>query len=278
MGAGRYNCGTVSVRPFNLFFIAFIVLFILAIEHGLYFNYRGGGVARHTFTRSDPTVTGDFWNKPPIFDFDFFDFNLPWRFGVSAAQLKRSSWFQSLMGITSKMDPNEPVLIVCSDITFRELLLNWLVSALVKQKQPPRNILVVTNGPKVCSFLRLHEVKVECLMVPISNILNYNSLKKVDSSHFNQLLVIRLALMRILNYMGYHVMNIDTDAIMLKNPIPILEQYRDSDIIGTYGGEFPQRLFKKWGLVLCMGAIVIRSTPATGNNCMPPQRVVVTNN
>ena len=186
---------------------------------------------------------------------------------MSAAQLKKSSWLQSLMGITSRMDPNEPVFLVCSDITFRRLLLNWLVSALVKQKQPPRNILVVTNGPKECSFLQLHEVKVECLMVPISDLLSYDKLKKIDSSHFNQLLVIRLALMRILNHMGYQVMNMDTDAIMLKNPIPILEQYRDSDIIGTYGGGFPAHLFHKWGFVLCMGAILIRSTPATGNNC-----------
>ena len=177
--------------------------------------------------------------------------------------------------ITSRMDPNEPVLIVCSDITFRELLLNWLVSALVKQKQPPKNILVVTNGPKVCSFLQLHEVKVECLMVPINYLLSHDKSKKIDSSQFNQLLVIRLSLMRVLNYMGYHVMNIDTDAIMLKNPIPILEQYGDSDIIGTYGGEFPQRLFRKWGFVLCMGAILIRSTPATGKDCMSLQIAVI---
>ena len=191
-------------------------------------------------------------------NFDY-NFSLPWKYAVNASSLRNSSWFQHLIQLVSRLDPNEPVFTVCSDITFENLLLNWLVSALVRQKQPPKNILVVTNSLNVCSFLE-PKMKVECLMMS-ANDLVYDNLK---IKKFNQLLVIRLTLMRILNHMGYQVMNMDADAIMLKNPIPILEQYGDSDIVGTFGGSLPKRLYKKWGLVMCMGAILIRSTPATG--------------
>jgi hypothetical protein len=192
------------------------------------------------------------------------NFSVPLKNGYTADHFKSSEWFQLLLKHTRSFDPSEPVIMVCADTTYINGLLKWLISALVLQNQPPKNVLVVTNRNKVCLYLVSHRVPVKCLKLSADAILTGGGMKQVKGHQFNQLLVIRLSVMRTLNHLGYDVLNMDIDAIMLKNLVPILEQNRDSDIIGTFGGRLPERLFKKWGLVVCMGTVLIRSTSATG--------------
>ena len=193
-----------------------------------------------------------------------WNFSVPWANAYNASYMKSSSWFQLLLSYTRTFDPSEPVITVCADTSFIDGLLNWLISALVLQKHPPKNILIVTNQAKVCSFLSAHKVPVGCLKLFSKSVLNGAGMKQVKGHKFSQLLVIRMSVMRILNHFGYDVLNMDTDAIMLKNIIPVFELNRDSDVVGTFGGHLPKQIFYKWGLVLCMGTILIRSTPATG--------------
>ena len=71
--------------------------------------------------------------------------------------------------------------------------------------------------------------------------------------------------MRLVNYWGFDVANYDTDAIVLRNPEPLYyEQYRDSDFIGSYG-HFPPDIKQEWGIAVCTGAVMIRSSICTGN-------------
>lgn len=191
-------------------------------------------------------------------------FVLPWSDGYSAEHLESSEWFQQLLDHTHNFDRREPVITVCADKTYMEGLFNWLISALVLQGKPPRNILVVTNRQKVCALLQTRVIPVKCLKVGASSLLNATGMGQVKGHQFSQLLVVRLSVMRILNRLGYDVLNLDSDAIMLKNPIPALEWNGDSDVVGTFGGHLPARLYRRWGLVVCMGAVMIRSVPATG--------------
>ncbi len=71
--------------------------------------------------------------------------------------------------------------------------------------------------------------------------------------------------MRLLNYWGYDVANFDSDAILLKNPLPLFysEEYASSDVIGTFGGSLSGALHNKWGVVVCMVVIFLRSTKQT---------------
>ena len=187
------------------------------------------------------------------------NFNLPWLGGLSADHY---DWIQFLINFTAvTLDPTEPIFIVCVDDNFKEALLNWLIISLssASQNQPPKNILVVTNTPEICSLLEEHEVKVSCLLMSVYDI-SIN--KKI--SIFRRLLVIRLSVMRVLNHMGYDVVNMDSDAIMLRNLVPVLKQHGNSDVVGTFGGKRPLQLFQKWGVVVCMGAILIRSSSRTG--------------
>ena len=193
-----------------------------------------------------------------------WNYNLPWRNGASIDQYEDSGWFNSLLRYSKTVDRSEPIIMVCSDKTFIEGLLNWLIWTFVLQDTPPRNVMVVTNTVEVCSLLEGHWIPVYCLKLSVDSILNKRGVDYIKRNQFRHLLVIRMSVMRILNHLGHHVMNLDLDAIMLKNPIPVLEQNGDSDVVGTYGGRLPERLFRKWGAVACMGTVLIRSTPATG--------------
>ena len=193
-----------------------------------------------------------------------WNFSLPWANAYNASFTKSSKWFRLLLYYTQTFDPSEPVITVCADTSFIDGLINWLISALVLQKHPPKNILIVTNEAKVCWFLSVHKVPVRCLKLFSESVLSEEGMKQVKKRKLTRLLVIRMSVMRILNHLGYDVLNMDADAIMLKNIIPVLELNRDSDIVGTIGGGLPKSLFHKWGVVVCMGAILIRSTPATG--------------
>ena len=71
--------------------------------------------------------------------------------------------------------------------------------------------------------------------------------------------------MRFINHWGFDAANYDTDAIVLRNPEPLYyEQYRDSDFIGSYG-HFPPDIKQEWGIAVCTGAVMIRSSICTGN-------------
>ena len=199
-----------------------------------------------------------------------FNFRLPWSDSMEKAyRYQNTHWIQFLTKFTKKVNPSEPILIACADIKFKEALLNWLISVLVLQKEPPKNILIVTSRASICSLLERHDLSIDCLTLSANDIIfkwkhKLRNGRPVKASAFQELLVIRLSVMRVLNHMGYDVINMDSDAIMLKNPIPVLESYKDSDVVGTFGGSLPHGLFRRWGVVVCMGAILIRSTPKTG--------------
>ncbi len=213
--------------------------------------------------KSTVNISTPEWIRSKLRDSDF-NFSLPWAGGYSTRSFRDSQWFLSLLSFASRSDPSEPIITLYVDTTFREALLNWLIAVLVRQPQPPKNILVLTDKASLCSFVRHHKLPVACLQLSVYALLNQESIKKIKAHKFNQLLVIRMSVIRILNHFGYDVLNLDSDAILLRNVVPILERNGDSDVVGTFGGGLPKNLHKKWGVVVCMGAVLIRSTPATG--------------
>ena len=80
---------------------------------------------------------------------------------------------------------------------------------------------------------------------------------------FSQVHVVRLAVLRLLNHYGYDVINYDCDAIPLRNPQPVFDEYTDTDLIGTFG-KGPESLYKRWGVTLNTGVMVMRATPNMG--------------
>lgn len=72
---------------------------------------------------------------------------------------------------------------------------------------------------------------------------------------------LRFLLLRALLVNGISVLQCDVDALLLKNPLPVLNSI-SGDIVAQRG-TFPFRIKASWGATLCFGVILYRPTIAT---------------
>eukprot|EP01059_Diplonema_ambulator_P009756 TRINITY_DN19704_c0_g1_i3.p1 TRINITY_DN19704_c0_g1~~TRINITY_DN19704_c0_g1_i3.p1 ORF type:complete len:425 (+),score=93.54 TRINITY_DN19704_c0_g1_i3:44-1318(+) len=60
-----------------------------------------------------------------------------------------------------------------------------------------------------------------------------------------------------------HVLMADLDALFVRNPLPLLQEFDTTADIVSQRGSFPEIQSTKWGAALCMGFIYWRATEAT---------------
>jgi len=156
-----------------------------------------------------------------------------------------------------------PITLVSSDYKYREVLLNWLISALVRVDRPLSNILVLSLDSSLHTLLQ--DRGFACIHIPPESLLNpVLSASLTRHIAFTQVHVLRLTVMRFLNHWGFDVANYDTDAIIMKNPeLLYYKRHQRSDFIGSYG-HFPQQLQREWGIAVCIGVVMIKSSVRTG--------------
>ena len=194
-------------------------------------------------------------------------FTLPVPFAtLPLDQILHTEWLQALKDFLHTLKPDSgPVTIVSSDYKYSEVLLNWLISALVRVDRPLNNVLVLSIDSSLHALLQGKEFA--SIHVPPEQLLRPAVLQIITlTNHIaTHVYILRLTVMRLVNYWGFDVANYDTDAIVLRNPEPLYyEQYRDSDFIGSYG-HFPPDIKQEWGIAVCTGAVMIRSSICTGN-------------
>ena len=196
-----------------------------------------------------------------------FDFNLPVPFAtLPLGQLLQVQWMKELWHYLNAVTPDSgPVTIVSSDYSYREILLNWLISALVQVDRPLSNVLVLSLDSSLHALLQGKGFA--CIHVPPEQLLRsvvINRLALTGHVAFTQVHILRLTVMRLVNHWGFDVANYDTDAIILKNPEPLYyKQYQDSDFIGSYGHS-PVDIKQEWGIAICIGAMMTRTSNNTG--------------
>ena len=180
------------------------------------------------------------------------------------SQLLHTHWLQALKNFLNSLNPHSgPVTIVSSDYSYREVLLNWLISAHVRVDRPLSNVLVLSLDASLYTLLK--DRGVACIHIPPHSLLS-SALIAGLTKHigFTQSQVSRLTVTRFIIHWGFDVALYDTDAIILKNPeLLYYKQYGDSDIIGTYG-HFPQQIMHEWGIAICIGVAMFKSTTHTG--------------
>ena len=196
-----------------------------------------------------------------------FNFNLPVPFAtLPQGQLLQVKWIQELRDYLNTVTPDSgPVTIVSSDYSYREILLNWLISALVQVDRQLSNVLVLSLDSSLHALLQGKGFA--CVHVPPEQLLRsvvINRLALTGHVAFTQVHILRLTVMRLVNHWGFDAANYDTDAIILKNPEPLYyKQYQDSDFIGSYGHSLLD-IKQEWGIAICIGAMMIRSSNNTG--------------
>lgn len=176
-------------------------------------------------------------------------------------QLVKCPWMTELRDyLTSIEGGSRLVSLVSSDYKYREVLLNWLLTAQVKVDKPLSNVLVLSLDESLHTLLT--EKKIPCVHIPTSCLLR-PSLKLTRHKAFTQVHIMRVLVMRLLNYWGYDVANYDSDALILRNPEPRYGELADRHLIGSVG-HFPKPMDKKWGTAVCIGVVMIRTSPQTG--------------
>ena len=176
---------------------------------------------------------------------------------IPAVNLLQQQWVDDLRHILSEIPiESSPIHILAGNSVYRELLLNWLIMAKVQATPPLSNIIILSIDKALCDLLSKRNIS--CLFVDRKAYLRQN----IQQS-FHLILILRLTVIRLLNYWGYDAANIDADAIILKNPEPLYEKYKESDMVAGRG-TYPPPLGRVWGATICAGTFMIRSTPNTG--------------
>ena len=225
-------------------------------------NY-GGGVVEEQWNQSDLSTSSKthFRNLSDQFSLRS-SFSLPTpEATLPLRQLLQCEWMREIKDhLRTLTSSSRLVSIVSSDYKYREVLLNWLLTAQVKVRQPLSNVLVLSLDESLHQLLR--EKKIPCVHIPTSCLLR-PSLKLTRHVVFTQVHIMRVLVMRLLNHWGYDVANYDSDALILRNPEPRYEELADRHLIGSVG-HFPKEMDHKWGTAVCIGVVMIRASPQTG--------------
>ena len=176
---------------------------------------------------------------------------------LPAEQLLQMQWVKDLQMILSDISRDSPpVHIIAGNYEYHDVLLNWLITAKVRVNPPVTNVIILSIDTPLCELLSMRNIT--CLHIDQRHIF-----KTEMTIAFRLILELRLTVIRLLNYWGYDAANIDTDALVLKNPEVLYDAFKDSDIVAGRG-IFPLELGSKWGGTICGGTFTIRSSAKTG--------------
>ena len=175
-------------------------------------------------------------------------------------QIRTATWMKPLLHILSSFEGKQVTLVIANS-AYRDVLLNWLISALIVSQPPLENIVVVCLDHVLYRLLQSKDIP--SVVAPFSTVLNT---KYRFRRYFELIMMMRLGFMRLINRLGYDSAMYDIDAIILKNPQSLYDKWSDADIIGSRG-QLPRELWRRWGVTICIGAVFIRSNSNTGIIC-----------
>ncbi len=171
--------------------------------------------------------------------------------------LLRSPWVHSLKKYLDSVNGKQ-ISLVTSSREHTDVLLNWLISAYIIAQPPLDNVLVLSMDWELHNTLENHGfsslfVSAEMVISPRANITRV----------FSQVHIVRLTVLRLINHLGFDVANYDCDAIVLKNPQKLFDSKKDVDLFGSFG-RGPITLYRKWGVTLNTGVMLLRANPQIG--------------
>ena len=191
--------------------------------------------------------------------------NLPDDYSKPVKDIMREQWVCDLRRFLRRMETNTSrrlVSIIASDSNFTDPLLNWLIKALVRTDKPIRDLLVISMDAPLHSLLISRGIP--SLFVPPDSVMYTSNFPPQYHQH-NSFYQTRIIVMRIINLWGFDVANYDTDALILQNPRTLYSRYPDVDIFGGFAISYPLHLHQMWGVTLCCGSWLVRSSAATGD-------------
>ena len=167
-----------------------------------------------------------------------------------------TNWVDSVQTYVSQITEKQIIIVSATEGSL-ENLLNWLSAVKLNTQISFVNILILAMDRSVHKSLDDRDI--------LSILLDDNLFKPsvLFQTSASPVVIKRCTVARLLNHLGYDVIMFDLDAVILKDPRPLFQSFNGSDIIGSRS-RYPFDLYRKWGVTLCMGAVMFRSTSATG--------------
>ena len=174
-----------------------------------------------------------------------------------------TEWVSDLYRAVKQLQGKQVTLLVC-DRGYLDVLVNWLAQAVLHASHPVDSILIIAFD--TYTYHLLHHKGFHSVYIPLDTVISPEVPPSVK--RLRRMWITRLTFIRLINYWGYSVLVIDTDALMIRNVQPLLDKFDTSDIIAS-GGSHPTGYSRKWKApTMCMGFILIKSSPATGSLLM----------
>ena len=173
--------------------------------------------------------------------------------------------YQILNSTASTLSPQ--INLVVADKKCVDLLLNWLIASLVRLSEPLGDVVVLGLDREVCQLIKPRNIS--CIYSNPMTFMRNQTSKDVRFQPVYSAPQTRLLVARLVSYWGYSFASYDTDALVLRNPQPLYDKYRDVNVIAGAAVHWPQWAGELWGFSMCLGAFMIRSSPETGKEVFP---------
>lgn len=152
---------------------------------------------------------------------------------------------------------NDLLIISYCNYLYREIALNW-VRAL--ENLGVDNYLIFSIDEECHNFLKARGVNSRLHLIPDL------PQKQAQGGMTRKMGVERFRIIGSLLKEGVNVVYSDLDAVWVKNPLKILENFSEFDILSStvrQTGAWPPLVAQKWGFTLCTGWFGFKASPST---------------
>ncbi|CAH1799212.1 unnamed protein product [Owenia fusiformis] len=222
-------------------------------------EFNGGNI-QHGFIKSKVEIDKPKEPRVGIDSRETPDFNVALRNSsncnsslfLSLGNLARTRlYWQMKLYITSNGYKKVNVIMLTEE--YLEAALNWMVTFQLFQNKRFQQILFITPDLSILNYLT--ERNLDCIYADVHDIMYPGYRIDIKSIWF-----LRLAVWRLINHFGCDAYNYDADALPLKDPNTVYDNYLNETIVGTMSGYTPLELQRLWGFTLNMGTIIFRKT------------------
>ena len=168
-----------------------------------------------------------------------------------------SELYNFLLSLDKSVSPH--VNMVFGDSQHTNLVLNWIIAALLRLEPPLHNVMVISLDRLLCDTLVAMKLPLTCIVVSVECIFASSS----QHDDWGKRVMVRQPVLRLINYWGYDVAAYDSDAVLLRNPQPLYDERPHMSVLAS-SGTYPDDLSREWGFTLCTGTLILRASPSIG--------------
>jgi hypothetical protein len=177
--------------------------------------------------------------------------------GLRLHQDKLSHYSNFVEFAKDRADSNGIIVLTVATSTYQKALMNWLHAVAACGLT---NYVVVSMDKELFDFLESKGIPSYMGSAELERTAHLFDLEW-PGQRLKVVWALRYLLLRALLVSKVTVLQCDVDALLLRNPLPLLVQ-TPGDVVGQRG-TFPFRIHLSWGATLCFGVIMYRPSAAT---------------